>query len=62
MGAPASTFVRRWAAGIAIRAGSALVLVLVVLAARALIAPLWTVLGFFAVLLTLLFLETRFLA
>jgi hypothetical protein len=62
MGAPAPAFVRRWAAGIAIRAGSALALVLMVIAARAVVPPLWSVLGFLAVLLTLLFVETRFLA
>jgi hypothetical protein len=55
-------FVRRWAAGIAVRAVSAAALVALVLATRTLLPPLWTVLGFFAVLLTLLYAETRFLA
>jgi len=54
-------FVRRWASGIAIRGGSAAVLVGVVLVTRAVLPPLWAVLGFLAVLLTLLYAETRFL-
>ncbi len=54
-------FVRRWASGIAIRAGSVVVLAVLVLATRAALPPLWTVLGFLAVLLTLLYTETRFL-
>jgi hypothetical protein len=54
-------FVRRWVWGVAIRGGSALVLVAVVFATRALLPPLWTTLGFLAVLLTLLYAETRFL-
>ena len=54
-------FVRRWAAGIAIRGGATLVMVVVVLAARPALPPLWTALGFLAVLLTLLYTETRFL-
>ena len=54
-------FLRRWASGIAIRGGSALVLVAVVFATRAVLPPLWTALGFLAVLLTLLYAETRFL-
>ena len=55
-------FVRRWAAGIALRGGSAVMLVGVVFATRAALPPLWTALGFLAVLLTLLYAETRFLA
>jgi hypothetical protein len=54
-------FVRRWASGIAIRGGSAVVLVAVVLVTRTVLPPLWAVMGFLAVLLTLLYAETRFL-
>jgi len=62
MKAATPEFVRRWASGIAIRGVSALVLVGLVFATRAAWPPLWMVLGFFAVLLTLLYAETRFLA
>ncbi len=61
MGAPTRQFVRRWAGGVAVRAVSALVLVGLVLATRALWPPLATTAGFLAVLLTLLYAETRFL-
>ena len=54
-------FVRRWASGVAIRGGSAIVLAGVVFATRAQLPPLWTALGFLVVLLTLLYAETRFL-
>ena len=54
-------FVRRWVSGIAIRGGSAVVLVGVVLATKTVLPPLWTALGFLAVMLTLLYAETRFL-
>ena len=54
-------FVRRWASGIAVRGGSAVVMGGVALAARAVLPPLWTALGFLTVLLTLLYAETRFL-
>jgi len=59
--APQPEFVRRWASGIAIRGAAALGLVVLVFATKAVLPPLWTVLGFFAVLLTLLYAETRFL-
>lgn len=62
MRAATGEFVRRWVSGIAIRGASALVLVALVFATRAALPPLWTVLGFFGVLLTLLYAETRFLA
>jgi len=55
-------FVRRWASGIAIRAVSVVVMVVVLFAARQLLPPLWLALGFLGVLLTLLYAETRFLA
>jgi len=61
MKAPQAEFVRRWASGIAIRGVAALVVVVLVFATKAVLPPLWTVLGFFAVLLTLLYAETRFL-
>ena len=54
-------FVRRWASGIAIRGGSAVALAGVVFATRSVLPPLWTALGYLAVLLTLLYAETRFL-
>ena len=55
-------FVRRWAAGIAIRAGAAVLMVVLVVATRSVLPALWTAVGFLAVLLTLLYAETRFLA
>jgi F0F1-type ATP synthase assembly protein I len=61
MGAGTPEFVRRWVSGVAIRGASALVLVAVVFATRAVLPALWTTLGFLAVLLTLLYAETRFL-
>jgi prolipoprotein diacylglyceryltransferase len=61
MKAATPEFVKRWASGMAIRGAAALVVVGLVLAARAVLPPLWMVLGFFAVLLTLLYAETRFL-
>ena len=54
-------FVRRWASGIAIRGASALLVVALVFATKTVLPPLWVVLGFLAVLLTLLYAETRFL-
>jgi len=61
MKAQTPEFVRRWASGIAIRGASALVVVGLVLATKAVLPPLWVVLSFLAVLLTLLYAETRFL-
>ncbi len=61
MKAGAAEFTRRWAAGIAIRGGSAVLLAGVVFATKAVLPPLWTALGFLAVLLTLLYAEMRFL-
>ncbi|HVO34309.1 MAG TPA: hypothetical protein VMT21_02020 [Gemmatimonadales bacterium] len=61
MKAETAEFVRRWAVGIAIRGMSALVVVALVFATKAVLPPLWVVLGFLAVLLTLLYAETRFL-
>jgi prolipoprotein diacylglyceryltransferase len=61
MKAATPEFVRRWASGIAIRGASALVVVALVFATKAALPPLWVVLGFLAVLLTLLYAETRFL-
>jgi hypothetical protein len=54
-------FVRRWASGIAIRGGAVVVMVVVLFATQAVLPPLWLALGFLAVLLTLLYTETRFL-
>ncbi len=61
MKAQTPEFVKRWASGIGLRAAAALVLVVLVLATKAVLPPLWMVIGFFAVLLTLLYAETRFL-
>jgi len=61
MKAGTGEFVRRWASGIALRGASALLVVGLVFATRAVLPPLWMVLGFLAVLLTLLYAETRFL-
>jgi hypothetical protein len=61
MKAETPEFVRRWAVGIAIRGAAALVVVGLVFATKAVLPPLWVVLGFLAVLLTLLYAETRFL-
>ncbi len=61
MKAQTPEFVRRWALGLAIRAASVVVLVVVVLATRSVLPPLWMALGFLGVLLTLLYAETRFL-
>jgi len=62
MKAQTPEFLRRWASGMALRGGAALALVVLVLATKMVLPPLWMVLGFFAVLLTLLYAETRFLA
>ena len=61
MKAETPEFVRRWASGIAIRGASALVLVALVVATKTVLPPLWMVVGFLAVLLTLLYAEMRFL-
>jgi prolipoprotein diacylglyceryltransferase len=61
MKAQTPEFVRRWASGIAIRGASTLVVVGLALATRAVLPPLWMAVGFLAVLLTLLYAETRFL-
>ncbi len=61
MKADTPRFVRRWASGIAIRGAGALVIVGLALAAKSALPPLWMAVGFLAVLLTLLYAETRFL-
>jgi len=61
MKAETPEFVRRWASGIAVRGASALIVVVLVFATKTVLPPLWMVLGFLAVLLTLLYAETRFL-
>ena len=61
MKAASPEFVRRWASGIALRGGATVVMAAVVFATRAVLPPLWTALGFLAVMLTLLYAETRFL-
>ncbi len=61
MKAQTPEFVRRWATGIAIRGASALILVGLVLVTKTVLPPLWLVVGFLGVMLTLLYAETRFL-
>jgi len=61
MKAQTPEFVRRWASGIAIRGACTLVVVGLAVATRAVLPPLWMAVGFLAVLLTLLYAETRFL-
>jgi len=61
MKAETPVFVRRWVSGIAIRVASALVVVGLAFATRAFLPSLWLAVGFLAVLLTLLYAETRFL-
>jgi hypothetical protein len=62
MQAETPKFLRRWVSGMAIRGAGALLVVGLALAARAALPPLWMAVGFLAVLLTLLYAETRFLA
>jgi hypothetical protein len=61
MNARTPEFVRRWASGIAIRGAGVVVMAAVLFATRPVLPPLWLALGFLAVLLTLLYTETRFL-
>ena len=61
MRAPNPEFMARWLAGMAIRFGALLALVIWILTHRDSFAPLPGLLGFLGVLLPLLFLETRFL-
>ncbi len=61
MKAQTPEFMRRWGSGIAIRGASALILVGLVLVSKAMLPPLWLVVGYLGVMLTLLYAETRFL-
>ncbi|TFG85687.1 MAG: hypothetical protein E4H17_04810 [Gemmatimonadales bacterium] len=61
MGARIPEFMRRWAAGIAIRGASLVLLVGLMLLARRTYPILWMVAGYLGVMLPLLFTETRFL-
>ncbi|HWZ28858.1 MAG TPA: hypothetical protein VNX15_09870 [Gemmatimonadales bacterium] len=60
-GAPHPVFVRRWLAGMGIRAAAVIGLVVYAALHRSVIAPLPAALGCLGVLLPLLFTETRFL-
>ena len=61
MGARTPEFVQRWAAGLAIRGASLLLLVALMLLARRTYPILWMAAGYLGVMLPLLFAETRFL-
>lgn len=61
MAAPTADFMRRWVAGMAVRGAATLALVAVMVVVRDRQMVLWLAAGFFAVLLPLLFVETRFL-
>jgi hypothetical protein len=61
IGAPNPAFVRRWLAGMGIRAVAVIGLVVYAALHRSVIAPLPAALGCLGVLLPLLFTETRFL-
>ena len=61
MGARTPEFVQRWAAGLAVRGASLLLLVALMLLARRMYPILWMAAGYLGVMLPLLFTETRFL-
>jgi len=61
MGARTPEFMRRWAAGMAARGTSLLMLVGLMVLLRAAFPVIWMAFGYLGVLLPLLFLETRFL-
>lgn len=61
MGAGTPAFVRRWAAGMAVRGASLVVLAGLVVLLRGVVPVLWMAIGYLGVLLPLLFLETRYL-
>ena len=61
MGAATPRFVRRWAAGMAVRGASVLVLAGLIVTLRGTLPGIWMAAGYLGVLLPLLFLETRFL-
>jgi hypothetical protein len=61
MQAATPQFTQRWAIGVAIRFGSFVVAGAVMVAARDVLPPAWLAAGYLGMLLTLLFLETKFL-
>jgi hypothetical protein len=61
MGAQAPRFMGRWAAGMAVRGVSLLMLAGLMVLLRAAFPVVWMAAGYLGVLLPLLFLETRFL-
>jgi hypothetical protein len=61
MGERTPAFMRRWAAGMAVRGASLVVLGGLVVLLRDAVPVLWMALGYLGVLLPLLFLETRYL-
>ena len=61
MSARTPEFMQRWAAGLAVRGASLLLLVALMLLARRMYPILWMAAGYLGVMLPLLFTETRFL-
>lgn len=61
MSAQGPVFNRRWALGVAARAASFLMVAVLILTFDDALPPVWTAMGYLAVLLSLLFAETRFL-
>ena len=61
MGAPAPRFMGRWAAGMAVRGASLVLLAGLMVLLQAAFPVVWMAAGYLGVLLPLLFLETRFL-
>ncbi len=61
MTAPGPEFMKRWTGGIALRAGSFVVMAVLIIALRNVLPPLWLAAGYLAQMLTLLFAETVFL-
>jgi hypothetical protein len=61
MGARTPAFMRRWAAGMAVRGASLVVLAGLVVLLRGAVPVLWMAVGYLGTLLPLLFLETRYL-
>lgn len=61
MGARTPAFMGRWVGGMAVRGGSVLALVGLILALRGTLPVPWMAAGYLGVLLPLLFVETRYL-
>ncbi len=61
MTAPGPEFMKRWTGGIALRAGSFVIVAALIIALRNVLPPLWLAAGYLVQMLTLLFAETVFL-